>query len=723
MFDKFIKRRMKRLVGTQENTTFALAGIHLEDSTVIPDIEPAMKAEEKAEVILGQMTLDEKMEMLGGVDNMAIKGNERLNLPRVWCSDASAGVRCFQRATAFPVPVAMAATWNRPLLWKVGEAIGRECRAKGVSILLGPGVNIYRVPTCGRNFEYMGEDPFLAGELAVPYIKGVQSTGVIATVKHFACNNSDYDRHRMNSKVDERTLQEIYYPAFKAAIQKGGVKAVMNSYNPVNGVFASENHDLLTRVLREDWGFKGFVISDWISVYSTDKSIKAGLDLEMPKGAWLNPGKIRKSMDKGLLTEEDIDRPVKNLLTTFFEMGVYNRPLKDRRHSEYSRKNSLISLEAAREAIVLLKNESVLPLDVKTIKSIVVVGKMAEETTTCGGGSCNIESFDKISILEGIRQVAGESVTISYLAAENNKLTDSDKSAISAADAVVASVGFTGMDESEFYDKSWTLPDGQDQLIRQVAGLNPNTIVTLTTGSGLETKSWVSSVPALLHCFFLGEQGGKAVAEIIFGQVTPSGKLPFTMARKWTDFEATKNYVKNQDKISLLRIFGPQGINGIRKAWDLEYKERLMVGYRHFDTNGVEPGFPFGFGLSYTSFFISAASLSKNAIPVGDLKEGAVLEVVMDVQNTGSVSGAEVVQLYIKDLESQLPRPEKELKAFEKIRLEPGEKQGIKLSLDAEAFSYFDDSKGRWVIEPGEFKLLIGSSSRSIVLELDLEIT
>ncbi len=723
MFDKFIKKRLKALVGNQENTTFALAGIELEDSTVIPDIEPAMRAEEKAEWVLQQMSLDEKAEMLGGVDNMAVKGNERLNLPRVWCSDASAGVRCFKRATAFPVPIAMTATWNRSLLAKVGETIGKEARAKGVSILLGPGVNIYRVPTCGRNFEYMGEDPYLAGELAVPYIQGVQSTGVITTVKHFACNNSDYDRHRMNSKVDERTLQEIYYPAFKAAIQKGGSKGVMNAYNPVNGEFASENRTLLTKVLREDWGFKGFVISDWISVYSTDKSIKAGLDLEMPKGSYLNPKKIRKKIEQGLLTEEDVDRPVRNLLTTFFDMGIYNRPLKDKRHEEYSRQNSQVSLDAAREAIVLLKNEGILPLNTDQTKSIAVVGRMARDTTTCGGGSCCIESYDKISILEGIKLVAGDKIRVDYIEADKGRLTNTDRKLITEADTAIVSVGFTDLDESEFYDKSWQLLENQDQLIRDVARLNSRTVVTLTTGSGVETESWLSSVPALLHCFFLGEQGGKAVAEVLFGEINPSGKLPFTMAKQWTDFESVKSYPRNQDKISLIRIYGPQGINGIRKPWDLEYTEKLMVGYRHFDTNRVTPQFPFGFGLSYTEFDISISSLPEKAPSCEKLKNGTRIEIKAKVENTGSRAGAEVVQLYVKDMESALPRPEKELKAFEKILLKPGESGEVSLFLDWDSFAYFNDLDGGWVVEPGEFMLLIGNSSRNIVCEKLLEVT
>ncbi len=723
MFDRFVKKTVQNQMNAEANSSFAMAGNSLEDSHIVPDLDHSLPAEEKAWIILQQMTLAEKIEMLGGEDNLAIKANQRLKLPKVWCSDASAGVRCFKRATAFPVPVAMTASWNRGLLQQIGETIGKECRAKGVSILLGPGVNIYRVPTCGRNFEYMGEDPYLASELVVPYIRGVQSLGVITTVKHFACNNSDYDRHRINSKVDQRTLQEIYLPAFKAAVQKGGSKSVMTAYNPVNGVYASENHDLLTRILREDWDFKGFVISDWTSVYSTEGPIKAGMDLEMPKGDYLNPKKIKKLMDKGKLKESDIDRPVRNLLTTFFEMGIYNRPLKDRRFPEYCEEHSLLSLEAAKESIVLLKNENgLLPLKKKSVERIAVIGPMAADTTTCGGGSCCIQCFDKISILEGIRDHAENEVEVVYIEAPDNKLTEEDRSIIQSADVAIVAVGFTILDESECYDKSWELPNRQDKLIKEAAGLNPGTIVTLTTGTGVETESWLSAVPALLHCFYLGDKGGRAIADVLFGEVNPSGKLPFTMAKKWKDFEAVKYYVKKPGKISALRIIGPQGKPGIRKIRDMEYGEKLMVGYRHFDTNRVSPQFPFGFGLSYATFSISELSLSSTRLSRSFLMEGGILSVKFNLSNTADVLGSEVVQLYINDTESSLERPLKELKGFEKVKLEPGQTKEVEIKLGLEAFSFYDDRKHAWVAESGLFLLMVGNSSRNTMQDAEFEL-
>lgn len=723
MFDRLIKQTVQKQMSSQANSTFAMAGNSLEDQYLVPDVDHSLSAEEKAEIILRKMTLKEKIEMLGGEDKLAIKGNQRLKLPKVWCSDASAGVRCFQRATAFPVPIAMTASWNRILLQKIGETIGKECRAKGVSVLLGPGVNIYRVPTCGRNFEYMGEDPFLAAELVVPYIKGVQSLGVITTVKHFACNNSEYDRHRMNSVVDERTLQEIYLPAFKAAVQKGGSKSVMSAYNPVNGSYASENYELLTNILRDDWGFNGFVISDWTSVYSTEKALKAGLDLEMPKADFFSYKKIKRLIDRGKLKESHVDRPVRNLLTTFFEMGIYNRSLKDRRFPEYCSEHSQQSYEVAKEAIVLLKNEDkILPLDQSTIRKIVVIGQMAENTTTCGGGSCCIECCEKISILDGILEKAKSEVQVEYVKAENNQLNQAEKLEVETADVVILSVGFTSQDESECYDKSWQLPSQQDLLISEVSELNTKTIVTLTTGTGVETEPWIEGIPALLHCFYLGDRGGRAVAEILFGETNPSGKLPFTMAKKWDDFEAGKHYVDKPDKISTAQIIGPQGKPGVRKIRDMVYGERLMVGYRHFDTNKVTPQFPFGFGLSYSDFQISSIRSSSTSLKRSFLVEGGKLAVHFSVTNTGDRTGAEVVQLYVHDEESSLKRPHQELKGFEKVWLEPGQTKEVEISLGIDSFSFYNDRKQGWVAEPGRFLLLVGNSSRNTLQKIEFEL-
>ncbi|MDC7232704.1 MAG: glycoside hydrolase family 3 N-terminal domain-containing protein [Spirochaetales bacterium] len=703
----------------EKDSSYAMSGKNLEDSTMMPETEETHSTDEKVDSLLSQMTLEEKITMLGGKENLGIHGLPRLNIPDVWASDASAGARCYGRATAFPVPVALAATWSRDLQKQTGQAIGEECRAKGVSVLLGPGVNIYRVPTNGRNFEYMGEDPYLASELVVPYIQGVQSRGVITTVKHFACNNSDYDRHRMNSEVDERTLHEIYFPAFKAAVQKGKSKSVMCAYNPVNGVYASENKELLTDVLRNQWGFTGFVISDWTCVYSAEGPVKAGLDLEMPFGKYMNSKKLLPLLKKGKITEAMIDEKIRNMMRAFFETGAYSRSRKDSSFREYSKAHSLISLQAAREAPVLLKNDGILPLDRDRIRKIVLMGFNALETTSCGGGSCHIKSYDKVNIIDGIRKILPEETQIDCIAGNRGvyTLTESDKKLIQEADKVIFSAGFSNVEESECWDRSWQLPFRQDRLIKETAALNPELVVLLTAGGGVETESWLKETRALLHTFYLGENTGTAIAEILFGDVNPSGKLPFTMGRKWEDFGTTDNYVRKPDKISMMRIIGPQGVRGYRRIRTVKYKEKLMVGYRHFDTAGIKPQFPFGYGLSYTDFTISNVSLSKLSI-----KDGESTELTLQVQNTGNREGAEVVQLYIADDEASLIRPEKELKGFEKVYLKPGESQTVSFTISSEELSFYDPEKKDWRAEAGSFTLMTGNSSRSIYSETRLEL-
>jgi len=474
----------------------------------------------------------------------------------------------------------------------------------------------------------------------VPYIKGVQEKGVITTVKHFACNNSDYDRHRMNSEVDERTLHEIYLPAFRAAVEEADTKSVMCAYNPINGTYASENSYLLTDVLRDQWKFRGFVISDWVCVYSTEGPVKAGLDLEMPFAKYMNAKKIKPLLNKGALSEEDIDKKIRNMMRAFFEIGAYSRPMKDNSFDEYSKTHSQISLDTAREAIVLLKNEkNLLPLDRSTVKQIAVLGELASDTPTCGGGSCNVISYDKVNILDGIKELAGDSIEVTFIEGRKGKLKAHEKQRISDADAVIVCAGFTYIEEGECYDRSWKLINDHDRLIKNAAQINPNTAVVLVSGSGVETESWINDAPAILHSFFLGERGGTAIAEVIFGDTNPSGKLPFTMAKRWEDFKSTKYYVKKPEKISLARIVGPQGVRGIRKVWSVKYEEKLMVGYRHFDTNNIGPQFPFGFGLSYTDFETDDLKLSSNKI-----KTGEDLQVSIKVKNTGKFKGSEDVQ-------------------------------------------------------------------------------
>ncbi len=695
-----------------------------------PAVGPDRPPAERVEEVLRQLSLEEKIDLLGGVDSMGVRGIARLGLPTIWCSDASSGVRCFGPGTAFPAFVAMAATWDRDLIRRVGEAIGEECRALGVSVLLGPGVNIARVPTCGRNFEYLGEDPCLASEMVVPYIDGVQSRGVAATVKHFACNNSDYDRHRMNAVVDERTLREIYLPAFRAAVQKAGVRCVMNSYNPVNGTYASENPKLLRDILKGEWGFRGLVMSDWNSLYSTRGPLEAGLDLEMPAGVFYCREQILPLLRAGAVSEALVDEKVRRILGVFFEMGFYDRKGVDPSCRVGGEAHLGVSLETAREAIVLLKNEGgLLPLSATGLRRVVVLGANGRRTPAGGGGAAYVRPTDPVSIEAGLRS-ALPAAEVSWIADRRGRLGADAAAEVRGADAVIACAGFDHVRESEHYDRSWRLPDGQARLIRRAAALNPNVVVLITAGGDVETESWIGSAKAVLHTFYLGSIAGRAVADVLTGRVSPSGKLPFTMAKLWRDHPATANYVRDPSRTSTRQIVGPKPRTLVGKApaaqlemmrkehWPVRYEEGVFVGYRGFDARGIAPQFPFGHGLSYTSFELTDARLSSSRVAAGQ-----TFTVSVTVRNTGSREGAEVVQVYVRDRQASLPRPPRELKGFARVALAPGESREVSISLGEEALSFYDPGRKAWIAEAGAFRILVGSSSRAIAAEMDLEYT
>ncbi len=688
----------------------------------LPDFDGARTTAQKVEALMSRLTRGEKIDLLSGIDNMAIKGVARLSMPRVWNSDATSGVRNFGMGTAFPASIALTASWNRELVGDIAGAIGDECRATGVSILLGPGLNMYRVPTNGRNFEYMGEDPFLAGEMAVSYVKAVQGRGVMATVKHFACNNSEYDRHRMNSVVDERTLHEIYLEAFRRAVVKGGAMAVMTSYNLINGVRASENAYLLMDVLRGQWGFTGLIMSDWNAVYSVEDTIKGGLDLEMPGGRFLNRDTIGLLLREGRLSEEDVDGHVRRILGTVIEIGAYERPVVDASRQCRTKAHRLLARRAAEESVVLLKNEDdLLPLVPGRIRMIAVIGPNSRDTPTGGGGASYVEAEDSVSILEGLEREFGGVVQVLHVEDAAGCFSEADASVIRKADAVVACVGYNHVIESECYDRSWRLPDAQEELIRSACRLNPRTVVVVNAGGDYETESWLKRVPVLLQIFYLGVEGGSAVARIVSGRVNPSGKLPFTFARQWRDHPATGNYPKAPENTTQVLFSGPDvRVNGdsysIKKRmslrqekWDIRYAEGIFHGYRFFDAYGVQPLFPFGFGLSYTRFELSHPEIKEKRVNAG---EPVTLSISM--RNTGSRVGLEVVQVYVRDVQSRLPRPRHELKQFAKVALDPVEEKRIELTIEPDAFRFYDADEHRWVMEPGEFEILVGTSSRAL---------
>ncbi|MCF7940078.1 MAG: glycoside hydrolase family 3 C-terminal domain-containing protein [Spirochaetia bacterium] len=669
--------------------------------------EQRVAPKERAAHLVTQMTLEEKISYISGYDDLAVRGIDRLKIPTVYASDATSGVRCFDAATAYPAPVAMAASWDRELIREVGDAIGEEARAQGVSILLGPGVNIARVPTCGRNFEYLGEDPYLAGEMASSYIQGVQGRGVITTVKHFACNNSDYDRHKSDSVVDERTLHEIYLPAFKKAVLQGGSLGVMSAYNQINGTYASEHAYLLQEVLRGAWGFDGFVMSDWNSLYSTDGPVKNGLDLEMPGPKWLSSKRIHQALQQKRIAEADLDRMVFDLLYAFIRTGIFDRPAIDAQAQTRSKRHQHTVSRCADEAVVVLKNDNrLLPLNRYALERVAVIGPHGLLPNTGGGGSSYMLQRRRIhGIYDALRLNAVETEVV-YIESISGLIDDQDIPYLAQADAVVIAAGFDRVTESEGYDRSYRLPHAQERLIEQAAAVNSRCIVVLHGGGDMECSSWVDTVGALLHVMYLGEQAGDAVARVIYGDVCPSGRLPFSMVRKYSDIEAARWYVRHPEHMNIMRVIGPQGNPKIRKVTPMPYNEQLMVGYRHLDTHGIEPLFPFGFGLSYTTFVISDGAVTG---------AGRHAEITFKVRNTGDTAGSEVIQLYVHDQEASVFRPEQELKGFVKVHLEPGEEIGSKITIDEDAFSYYDTVSHSWVVEPGIFELRLGTSSRDII--------
>jgi beta-glucosidase len=787
--------------------------------------------------LLKQLTLEEKVDLLGGVDDFYIRDIRHIGLPRLKMADGPLGVRNYGPATTFG-GLGLAASWDPELVQKIGTVIGEDARARGVHFMLGPGVNIYRAPLCGRNFEYFGEDPFLSARTTVAYIKGLQSQGVSATVKHFMGNNSEYDRHNTNSLIDERTMREIYLPAFEAAVKEAHVGAIMDSYNLTNGQHMTQNGHLNNDVAKKEWGFQGIMMSDWDSVYDGVAAANGGLDLEMPSGKFMNRQTLLPAIQSGQVKEATVDDKVRRILRTAIQFGWLERNQTDTSIPLLNLKGREVALEAARAAMVLLKNDgNILPLDKTRIKSIAIIGPDAYPTPTGGGGSAEVRPFMAVSYLAGLTNYLGSGAQVYYqrglpslddmakatgftteanggqvgLKAEyfNNAtlagapvLTRVDKhvnydpnregdevatdasirwkgyftprsggdylvfvqgpgenggyrlyvdqnlvfdnwkqwyafvgqtrlrlqsgphqveldycihhgwgktrvrlgilspetivesgakSLASRADAVVVAVGFDEASEGESADRTFALPPGQDELISQIAGANKNTIVVYTSGGGVDMSAWTARVPAILQSFYPGQEAGTALSQLLFGDYSPSGKLPITVERRWEDNAVHDSYYPNR--------------GGTRVA----YTEGIFVGYRHFDKSGIKPLFPFGYGLSYTSFAYKNLRVSPSS---GDNP----ITVSFDVTNTGNRAGAEVAEVYVGDHHAHVPRPVKELKGFSKVDLNPGETKQVTVTLDSRAFSYYDDKNHRWTAEAGEFDILVGRSAAEIEL-------
>ena len=724
-------------------TVFAQQPIYLDESKNI---------EERIEDALSRMTLDEKIAVIHAQSKFSSAGIKRLGFPDFWTDDGPHGVRpdvlwdeweqagqTNDSCVAFPALSCLAATWNPQMARLYGESLGEEALYRNKAMILGPGVNIYRTPLNGRNFEYMGEDPWLASRMVVPYVQGLQSKGVAACVKHYALNNDEDFRHQVNVIVDDRTLHEIYLPAFRAAVTEGHAWGIMGAYNLYRNQHNCHNDILLNQILKRDWQFDGVVVSDWGGTHNTEEAIKNGLDLEF--GTWtdgLTMGKTnaydnyyladayKRLIREGKYTERELNDKVRRVLRLFFRTTM-------NKHKGYgflcSESHYEVARSIAEEGIVLLKNDkvktkkngaamSLLPLRLDEAKRILVVGENAIKMMTVGGGSSSLKAQFEILPLDGLRKAIGNKVKIDYArgyvgdtvqsyngVTVGRSLYETRAADVLRNEAVEKAKGadyvifFGGLNKSDFQDceghdrKQYGLPYGQDELVEALLAVNKKLVFVNISGNAV-AMPWMSRVPAIVQGWFLGSETGEALANVLLGVVNPSGKLPFTWSATLNDVPAHR-------------------LNAYPGIWrtqhdiiDEEYKEGLFVGYRGVDKYKTKPLFAFGHGLSYTSFALGKAIADKSEMTREDK-----ISFTLSVTNTGSCAGSEVVQLYVSDVKSSLPRPLKELKAFKKVFLQPGETQNVALTIDVDALSFYDDSKQNWVAEPGDFVALIGRSS------------
>ena len=688
--------------------------------------------------LLSRLTLEEKVALVHANSHFGVAGVPRLGIAELRMDDGPMGVREEGRsgqshlddfATAMPATLGLAATWNTDLAVAYGTVIGQEAKHRGKNIMLGPSLNIQRTPLCGRNFEYLGEDPFLTSRMAVHYIEGEQAQGVSSCAKHFAANNQEYERNTINVEMDERTLREIYLPAFHAAVQQGGVLNVMAAYNLFRGQHCCENDYLLNRVLKGEWGFQGAVMSDWGGVHHTNLAATNGLDMEMGTSRAYHDYYLADpylaGLKSGRFPVSALDDKVRRDLYVRFKLNLIHDPstpvvisvepqgpLSTRAHQETARR-------VAEESFVLLKNQALLPLEPARIKTIAIIGANAVAQFAHGGGSANVKAPYEITALQGISNRLGGGVKLLYAQGYNppggsgrvdfrpepeeiptplnvSNLVADAVTAAKSADVVIYVGGLNhhgGYDTEGADRKDLQLPGGQDELIQAVVQANPRTVVVLIGGGAVEMDAWLSRVPAVLYAWYPGIEGGNALAHVLFGDVNPSGKLPCTFPKRLADSPAHA-------------LHAYPGINGTEV-----YQEGLLVGYRWFDTKAIEPLFPFGYGLSYTTFKYSSLKLVPNR-----RAPESPLTVEFELANTGSRAGAEVAQVYVQEVNPSVPRPLKELKGFKKVFLQPGEKQKVSIVLDRNAFAHYDPDQKGWVADKGDYKILVGSSSRDIRL-------
>lgn len=657
--------------------------------------------------LIRQMTLEEKAGLCSGADFWNTMGIERLGIPSVMMTDGPHGLRKQEgtadhlglnksvNAVCFPAACATASSFDVELMERMGQILGDECQAENVSMLLGPAVNIKRSPLCGRNFEYMSEDPYLTGKMASAYIRGVQSKGIGTSMKHFAANNQETDRMQISSEVSERAFREIYLPAFEEAVKKAQPKTVMCSYNKINGVFSSENKELLTDILRDEWGFEGYVVSDWGAVNDRVKGLKAGLDLEMPGSEGYNTRKIIQAVENGELEEEILDRTVERILKVVFSYT-------DNRKAEtvFDReKDHKAAADIETECAVLLENRGVLPL--KKEQKVVYIGEFAKKPRYQGGGSSHINTDSVVSALETAVRKGRAVEYVKGFSSERDEMTEEElKQACetaAGADVVVIFAGLPDSFESEGYDrKHLGMPNCQNALIEAVAEAQPNTIVVLHNGAPVEMP-WLGKVKAVLEAYLGGQAVGGAVVNVLYGNANPSGRLAETFPLRIQDTPCYLNYGGEHDKSV--------------------YSEGVFVGYRYYTSKEMEVLFPFGYGLSYTTFSYGNLTLDKK-----EFKESEKLLVSVDVTNTGACTGKEVVQLYVAPKGGTIIRPVRELKAFEKTELAPGETKTVTFELDSRAYAYWNTEIHDWHVETGAYEIQICRNAQEVLLSEEVQV-
>jgi beta-glucosidase len=653
--------------------------------------------------LLSELTLAEKASLTSGSSFWYTAAVERLGIPKIMVSDGPHGLRAQPGegdhlglggsvpATCFPTASAIASAWNLDLLTRIGQALAQEARACNLSVILGPGINMKRSPLCGRNFEYFSEDPFLAGELAVGIVDGIQSRGVGTSVKHYAANNQETDRLRVDAQIDERSLREIYLPAFERVVTAAQPWTIMCSYNKVNGQSASENSWLLTTVLREEFGFEGLVVSDWGAVYHRVPALLAGLDLEMPPALGRSPQEVVAAVEAGEVPAEVLDARVRTVL----ELVAKGMPVLELDESFDADAHHALAREAAAESVVLLTNDGLLPLSADA--KIAIIGEFARTPRFQGAGSSQVNPTRLDALLDELRAVYGD---IPFAAgygigtADDGALLAEAEQVAGSADTVVMMIGLPGADESEGFDRThMNLPANQLTALKAVAAVNPNVVVVLVNGSTVLLGDVTPHAKALIEAWLGGQAAGGAIADVLTGKVNPSGRLAETIPHRLEDNSSYFNFPGDSQVV--------------------RYGEGLFIGYRGYDKAGQEVAFPFGFGLSYTSFALSGLQVTtRGSVAGGDL----AATVTVTVSNTGQVDGAEVVQVYVQDVESTVARPVRELKGFAKVSLPAGSSRSVSIELDQRAFAFWSIRHGRWAVEQGDFVIAVGPNSRDLPL-------